>query len=245
MKKTILITGATSGIGFELAKLYHAGQNKVIILGRKDRHELAFSLFYETAYIQADLSKEDAAAKVLAFFQQAGISQLDLLIQNAALGYYGDYAQQAPDLLDKLLDTNLYAPIALTHALLPLMKKQGKIVFISSLAANMPVPDYALYGASKAALSGFARNVRLEQDTLAIQTIYPGATRTPMHAKSGVPEGLFKLERFPGAEEVAKKIYEAIKTNRSELTIGSGNAMLRALGRYAKGPFDSLMRSRR
>ncbi len=242
MAITVLITGATSGIGFELAKLYHAQNDKVIIVGRKGKEDLTHSLFYQTAYLQGDLSQPYASEKVKKYLNQSGIKQLDLLIHNAAVGHYGEFAQQSSDLLDKLLQTNLYTPIALTHALLPFVRDKGKIVFISSVAANLPVPDYAVYGASKAALSGFVRNLRLEQNRIAIQTIYPGATRTPMHAKSGVPEGKLKLERFPSSSDVAKKIQLAITTSRSEVTIGTGNALLRSLGRFLNRPLDYFMR---
>ncbi|MCA9836606.1 MAG: SDR family NAD(P)-dependent oxidoreductase [Trueperaceae bacterium] len=242
MARIVLITGATSGIGLELAKQFHAGGDKVIILGRKGRDELAYELFYQTSYIQADLSQEDAGARVLSFLRLAEISRLDLLIHNAAIGYYGSFENQGKPSVETLLQTNLYAPIALTHALLPKMSQSGKIVFVSSVAANLPVPDYAVYGASKAALSGFARNLRLEQTELSIQTIYPGATRTPMHEKSGVPRGKLKLERFPSAQEVASKLYKAIDSKRSEVTIGQGNSVLRVLGRYFQPLLDTVMR---
>jgi short-subunit dehydrogenase len=229
--KTVLITGTTSGLGLELAKLY-SSDSRLLLLGRKPLSKLSDRLFHDHAYCQCDLSKPNCADVVLEWLEIEGISSLDLVIHNAGVGYYGHLSRQSDKSLDELLAVNLYAPIRLTHMLLPRLKNaNGKLVFISSVAANLPVAQYSVYGTSKAALSGFARNLRLELSNVKVQTIYPGAIQTEMHSKSGAAK--LNTKKFPTAAKVAKDIYKAITTNKREVTIGFNNLLLRNAGYYA------------
>lgn len=223
---TILITGATSGVGLELAKLYKS--EKLILVGRKNLSELDDSIFNKDNYCQADLSKDGFLESILDFLNKQNIDKLDLIIQNAAIGYFGNLSQSN---IDALLKTNLYAPIEISHALLPKLSQTGKIVFISSISTNLPAPEYSVYAASKAALAAFTRNIALEEQKK-IQTIYLGAVNTSMHQKSGVPEGRFKTERFPSASKTAREIKRAIKSNQKEVTIGFLNKLARKAGKY-------------
>ena len=245
-QKTVLITGATSGLGLELARLY-AGDSRLVLSGRKPLQDLGDTLFTEETYLRCDLARADAAATVAAWLEAHTVTHLDLLVHNAAVGWYGDPARQSEASVDELLNVNLYAPMSLTRALLPLLKRaKGKVVFINSVAADLSVPDYAVYGATKAALAGFARNLRLELGgEVDVLTFYPGAINTPMHEKSGVPAGKFKVERFSSPEKVARAVYRAAASKRHTATSGLGNKALRAVGRYFPGSLDAAMRNRR
>ena len=245
MPPIILITGATSGLGLELARLY-AGGSALILSGRKPLQDLADALFTEETYLRCDLARADAAETVTAWLTAHTITHLDLLVHNAAVGYYGDVVQQTEVSVDELLNVNLYAPILLTRALLPLLKRgNGKVVFINSVAADLSAPDYAVYGATKAALAGFARNLRLElRGEVGVLTCYPGAIATPLHQKSGVPAGKFAVERFASPGAVAQQVYRAASSKRAAVTLGTGNKVLRALGRYLPGVLDAAARRR-
>ena len=199
-------------------------------------------LFQNALYIQCDLSQPDAVERIVNVLKQEDIQHLDLLIHNAALGYYGHVAKQSNKNLSELLQVNLYTPIALTKALLNHLQPKGKVVFISSVAANMAAPDYAVYSASKAALSGFARNLRIEG--LKVQTIYPGAIQTAFHDKSGVPKGRFDVENFQRHVMSPKMIYQAIQSDKSEVTIGLTNKIARATAYYFPTLFDSFVKSK-
>jgi short-subunit dehydrogenase len=241
VSKTVLITGATSGLGLELARLY-APSSRLLLLGRKPLPKLDDKLFHDHAYCQCDLSKPNCAEIVMETLEIEGISSIDLVIHNAGVGYYGHLLRQSEKSVDELLAVNLYAPIRLTHALLPRIKKaKGKLVFISSVAANLPVAKYSVYGSSKAALSGFARNLRLELTDVSVQTIYPGAIQTDMHRKSGATA--LNTKNFPTAEKVAQKIVRAAATNKSEVTIGFTNQVLRNMGYYATRLTDFVVRT--
>lgn len=241
MSKRILITGATGGLGLELARLY-APSSRLLLLGRKPLSKLNDSLFHDHAYCQCDLSKPNCAEVVLEWLEIEGITSLDLVIHNAGVGYYGHLLRQSDKSVDELLGVNLYAPIRLTHALLPRLEKaKGKLIFISSIAANLPVAKYSVYGSSKAALSGFARSLRLELNDVTVQTIYPGAIGTDMHRKSGATA--LNTKNFPGAEKVAQKIVKAIATNKSEITIDFANQVVRNVGYYASRLTDFIART--
>jgi short-subunit dehydrogenase len=216
-----------------------------VLLGRRAPSSLDPTIFTPASYCRVDLAQPYGAQIVQHFLQSRQIDQLDLLIHNAALGAYGPVAQQMPQNIRTLVAVNLRAPVALTHALLPMLRRpHGKLVFISSVVSALPGPQYAVYGATKAALDGFARSLRTElRGSIDVQLIYPGATRTSMHRKSGVPASM-RWERFPPAERVAAQIVRAIDSPHEAVTIGAGNRLLQLAGRHAADVVDWLAQRR-
>jgi short-subunit dehydrogenase len=198
-------------------------------------------LFTPENYCCCDLALPESTAQIRDFVAASGLITLDLLVHNAALGAYGPVSEQSPATIRELLAVNLRAPINLSRVLLPWLRPVGgKIVYISSVVAQLPAADYAVYAASKAALEGFARSLRSETDDMAVQVIRPGATRTAMHARSGVPRDRIAWERFPPAEQVAAHIERAIAGNRPVVTIGAGNRLLASAGRHLPALVDWL-----
>ena len=245
MQKTILITGATDGIGLELARLYKQRGERPLLLGRREWVALShLNTEFEAAdYCQADLSQPDSAEIVRQFLQDRAINQLDLLIHNAGVGYYGAIADQSAASINQLIDVNLLAPIALTQVLRPFLPTQGgQVAFISSVAAYLPAPDYAVYVATKAALDDFARNLRIEWgNSVVVQSIHPGATRTGMHAKMGISAETMNWQKFPAAEKVAAQIAKAIDGKRPAATVGLNNKILGLAGRNFGRAIDRAM----
>lgn len=239
-RMTVLITGATDGIGRELAQIYRRRGARLILVGR--RANPALGPGSAVRYCRADLAQPYAAAIVAAFLRRQGIARLDLLIHCAGVGSYGPPAGQAPGQIDELLAVNLAAPLALTHALLPLLESAGgAVTFIGSVAAALPAPDYAVYAASKAGLEGLARSLRSElAGRVTVQLIHPGATRTAMHARVGAPLERIGWRRFPPPALVAARIAAAIDARKPRATIGAGNRLLRFAGRQLGGLADRL-----
>ena len=244
MQKTILITGATDGIGLALARQYQAAGARPLLLGRRawaDLPNLAAE-FPATDYCRADLAHAACAAQVRSFLQELGISKLDIAIHNAGVGFYGRTGEQSADSINQLIDVNLVAPIVLTHMLSPLLADGGQVVFISSVAADLPAPDYVVYAATKAALDDFARNLEMEwRGRTTVQTIHPGATRTGMHAKMGISAETLNWQKFPSAEKVAAQIAKAIERKRLSPTVGVNNKVLGFVGRNLSGILDPLL----
>ena len=240
-KKTVLITGATDGIGRALAKIYRTCGNRLVLVGRRTLNALNDPLYTKDTYCQADLSQNDCADRVCEFLNAQKIDTIDLAIQNAGTGYFGPIAEQSAESIREIVAVNLLAPLRLTHALIPYLKKNnGKLVLIGSITHVFPCPDYAVYAATKEALNALGRNLQIEGD-INVQIIHPGATRTGLHRKIGMDNE--KTEGFPSAEQVAQKITRAIDGRRLVVTIGWQNAWARFLGRYCEGIVNTMVRT--
>ena len=242
-----IITGATDGIGLALARRWRTQDRRLVLIGRQPFEQTALADdFPAKSYCRVDLAESNCTDTVVRWLDSAGITQIDILIHNAAVGYYGHTAGQSPETIRQINAVNLFAPVALTHTLLPLITRPGgKVAFISSVVSSLPCPEYAVYGASKAALDGFALNLRLElQGQIHVQVIRPGATRSGMHAKSGLSPKKIDWRKFPPTEEVAAQIERAISTRRNTVTLGFNNRLAQFAGRYFGGLFDAVMRRR-
>lgn len=251
---TIVITGATDGIGRALARHY-AGSTlwqrpvRLVLIGRRALEELDDPLYAPETYCRVDLAGADCADAVERWLDDHGIDTVDLLIHNAGLGFVGPVTKQRAENIRQLVAVNLVAPIALTHRLLPRMdRRHGKMVYIGSVSAALPAPQYAVYAATKAALAGFVRNLQIELAAvpetrgLTAQIIHPGATRTGMHAKSGVTRAQMDWEKFRPAEAVATQIARTIRSRRRSVTLGWGNRILSWFGHNAIAPMDRMLR---
>ncbi|MYD62384.1 MAG: SDR family NAD(P)-dependent oxidoreductase [Gemmatimonadetes bacterium] len=239
-KKTVLITGATDGIGRALAKIYRTRGDRLVLVGRRPLDTLNDALYTKDTYCRADLSQDGCADRICEFLNAQKIDTIDLVIQNAGTGYFGPIAEQSAESIRDITAVNLMAPLRLTHALIPYLQANGKLVLIGSITHAFPCPDYAVYAASKDALNTLGRNLQIEGD-INVQIIHPGATRTGLHRKIGMDNE--KTKGFPSAERVAQKITQAIDGRRLIATIGWGNAWARFLGRYCEGIVNAIVRA--
>lgn len=238
----VLITGATDGIGLELARFYRSRCRRLILVGRRPREELADEIFETVLYCRVDLSRDDAAEEVATFLIRNEISTLSLVIQNAGIGYFGASEKQTPQGIDSLLAVNLYAPIALAQRLIPPLRRGcGRLVFISSVVAYLPCPDYAVYGATKNALDEFARSLRIELADVPVVIIHPGATRTRFHQKMGLPAAWSARSQFASPATVAATIAQAISGDSFDVVLGTKNNLMAMAGKFFPGLLDTVM----
>ncbi len=237
-----MITGATDGIGFALARLYGEKGCRLLLTGRRPAEACERADMPSHAYIQADLLHDSAGDRIFSSLKATNTDAVDVLIHNAAIGHYGR-VDETSTIIRELVTVNLLAPIRLTHGFIPRMRAGGAIIFISSIVAWMPCPNYAVYAATKCALDGFARSLRVElEEKLHVRTIHPGATRTGMHAKMGLTTEDMNWEKFRPASEVAEGIIRGLSRNRPEVTIGLSNRLVAAAARSAPRAFDIAVR---
>jgi len=210
---SIVITGGSSGIGFQLAQSYAQQGLDVIAIGNRAKSEISPALDDRITYVQCDLGNADALDALIKSLSSTPIS---LLILNAGTGWYGDIAAQDRTSIRSIFDVNLTAPIALAHGLFDTLKANaGKVVFIGSSAVKSPTPLFATYTASKAALAGFAKSLALEWDgDIHVQCIHPGPTRTDMHQRIGMRKTPI-MRLFPSAQITAQAIQAKIAKGKN------------------------------
>ncbi len=242
-RNTILITGATDGIGLALAKYYLSRNQNLVLIGRKNISDLDSTIFTSKNYCKSDLSLANCSGPVVEFIEHLKINRIDYIIHNAAIGHYGRN-NESIDSVNDLIKVNVWAPMALTHQLFPFLSKEnGKLIFISSVVSHIACPNYAVYGATKSALDGFARSLRAElQGQIKVMIIHPGATHTGMHSKMEIPTSVMNWQKFPSARYTAVKIAKAIERKSTQATIGLPNKSIRILGHFFPILIDNLQR---
>jgi len=182
MSKTILITGATAGIGEAAARRFAAGGWKVIGTGRRAGRlkELADDLGESFLSLEVDMRDLDAVRSLAELSPPWG--EIDLLLNNAGLAPPTDPLPDTDwDLLEAVIETNMTGLVALTRALLPrLIQRKGAIVNLSSVAATYPYKGGAVYGATKAFVRQFSLDLRcdLAGTGVRVTSIEPGMVET-------------------------------------------------------------------
>jgi hypothetical protein len=227
-KGTALITGASSGIGAELARLCAAGGYDVVLVARQQAalDKLASALSREHGVsaraLVADLA-EPAAAR--AVFASAGA--VDILINNAGFGLRGAYSETDWEAEARMIRVNVTALAHLTKLYLPGMiaRRSGRILNVASTAAFVPGPFMAVYYASKAFALSFSLAVANEAEGtgVTVTALCPGPTRTNFFEAGGI--GKTNLGKVPSmsAAEVARAGYDAMMEGKPEVIAGARN----------------------
>jgi NAD(P)-dependent dehydrogenase (short-subunit alcohol dehydrogenase family) len=192
--KTVLITGASSGIGRASAELFAArGWNVAATMRAPEKVDLAGSYPERIKLFRLDVtdktSIETALGEVMAAF-----GRIDALVNNAGFGLIGLFEEMTEEQIRRQIDTNLLGVMAVTRAVLPVMRtqKSGRIINVGSVAGRMTLPLYTLYCASKWAVEGFSEALAYEvaQHGIQVKIIEPGAIRTEFFGRSfDAPEG--------------------------------------------------------
>ncbi len=215
--RSVLLTGATGGIGSVVAHALAARGATVILTGRKAEPLSALAAELGGRAIAADLSEPDAPAALLA---EAG--DVDALVANAGLPASGELTSFSPEEIDRALMVNLRAPIMLARLLAPALTARGSghLVFVSSLSGKAAGPHSSVYSATKFGLRGFSLGLRqdLAEHGVGVSCVFPGFIRDAgMFADSGaaLPPGVGTST----PEEVAAGIIRAIERDRAEVDV--------------------------
>jgi short-subunit dehydrogenase len=216
---TVLVTGATGGLGRAIALALADRGAQVIVSGRRESELAALAATIDGRAVVADLAVRTEVDRLAAEAAEA-----DVVIANAALPASGVLAQHSRGEIDRILEINLRAPIILTQMLAPGMAQRGggHFVFISSLAGKAASPSSSLYSATKFGLRGFGLAVRqdLAPDNVGVSVINPGFIRDAgMFHEAAVTLPPGTGTRTP--EDVARAVLRAIDEDRAELDVAS------------------------
>jgi len=230
--KWALITGASAGIGKALAEeLAAGGANLVLTARRRERLEnlartLSTTHKIKTEIFAADLSDPTAPEKILAFTRDQKI-QIDLLINNAGFGAYGEFATSDRSRQVEMVQVNCAAVVNLTHLFLPAMieREAGDILIVASTAAFQAVPYISTYAATKAFDLSFAEGLaeELKPHGIRVCALCPGSTESEFHEVANQSNLPSSNKRRETAEKVARTGLQALAAGKSYVISGTGN----------------------
>jgi uncharacterized protein len=225
-----LITGASSGIGAELARLCAADGYDVILGARRAgllqelADELAGRGRVRARVVTADLAETSAPAAV---FDAVRGERIEILINNAGFGVYGPFVHTDWEAERRLLEVNIASLVHLTKLFLPLMAQQGsgRILNVASTAAFVPGPLMAMYYASKAFVVSFSHAIANEMrgTGVTVTALCPGPTRTGFDTAAGISESRLFQGPAMSAIDVAKEGYAAMMLGKAEVIAGARN----------------------
>jgi short-subunit dehydrogenase len=236
--KTALITGATSGIGHELAKLFAKDGYDLVLVARtaKDLEECEKQFHGEAGTITCiskDLSLPQAAYELYADVRTRGIT-VDVLVNDAGQGEFGTFLGTNLERHLDVIQLNLVSLTVLTHlfAREMVLRKEGRILQLASIVSKMPAPLLAVYGATKAYVYSLSQALvnELKDTGVTLTALLPGATDTMFFAKAGDEEWESHRDGLASPEKVAQDGYEALMAGKPQVISGAMNKVRGAMG---------------
>ena len=220
----ILITGASEGIGLEVAKLLAMDNNEITLVARsKDKLEEAVGLLNGNGHriIVADLSKRQDVDALKDTMQE---NKYGVFINNAGVGMYGRFTELPLSDQEKMLALNITALTVLSYCYLQQATKGDALVNVASVLGTTSYPGAAVYSASKAYVTNFSESLWWEYKTKGIYVVgfCPGPTYTEFHNAAGGDKNNFPRFVMQSGEQVAKRLVHAL-LKRSRPKIVSGN----------------------
>lgn len=228
MKKTALITGASSGIGKELVKIHAKNGGNLVIVARSEdklfqlKKEIEQQYSAKVIVINRDLTAANATVEIYQTVKNLGI-EIDYLINNAGFGGIGKFHERPLENDLAMINLNIIALTSLTRLFLPdfVKRNSGKILNVSSTASLMPGPLQAVYFATKAYVTSFSNAIseELHDTNITVTNLMPGATETEF----GRISGMDKTEMFKdiaSAHAVALDGYNAMLKGKLDVISG-------------------------
>lgn len=228
MNKTALITGSTSGLGFEFVKLFASNSYNLVIVarnqGKLNEIKDTFKGIKVTPIVK-DLSLPGAAKEVYDEIEKQNIA-IDVLVNNAGFGLLGNFTDLDVEKQNEMIQLNVTALTELTYFILGDMKKRnsGKILNVASTAAFQPGPFMAVYYATKAFVLSFSEALveEVSDFNISVTTLCPGATKTNFGALAKV-ENTKMFKRAMDSETVAKIGFNALMRGKRVIITGQLN----------------------
>ncbi|MGC1969545.1 MAG: SDR family oxidoreductase [Candidatus Acidiferrales bacterium] len=238
--KWALITGASAGIGMELAKLLaEGGANLILTARRVDRleqlaTELTGKYGIKVEVFATDLTRRDAPAQIYAFTTGKRL-EIELLINNAGFGAFGNTHEIPLERMLEMVQLNCAAVVHLTRLYLPAMveRRHGDVMIVASLAGFQPLPYSSEYGATKAFDLIFAEGVAEEMRHFGVRVsaLCPGTTTTEFQTVAQQPDRIFR--KAETADKVARVGLEALANGKPYVISGFMNKLMKESQRIA------------
>ena len=218
---TALVTGASSGIGRAVAIALSQAGAQVVGLGRDMLGLQSLATATGATVLKVDLESADELQRFVEH-SLPDLPPVDILVNCAGSGRFGTLAEHSARDIDRLLDVNVRAPIALTKAVLPGMqqRRRGRVVNVASIAGRLGVANETVYSATKGALAVFSRalDAELAGTGVGVTVVIPGVVQTSFFERRGAPYDRGWPRPLP-PERVARAIVRAIARDRSEVVV--------------------------
>lgn len=233
-RKTALITGASGGIGYELATLFARDGIDLVLVARQKEKLTAIQHDFEDRYsirvdcVDMDLSSPDAADQLYQFCQTNHLP-VDYLVNNAGYGDYGKLVGVSADLYQNMLLLNVLSLTKLTSLFVKDMVQQGfgRVLNIGSLAAFQPVPQMAVYGASKSYVMHLteALHAELKGTGVTATVLNPGVTQTGFIERANMGNAVYAQGKQLTAARVAQAGYRGMMAGKQNVVPGLLNRL--------------------
>jgi len=236
LRQTALITGASIGIGYELAKIFAADQYDLVLVARNDerlnavKNELEARHGISAGVLVADLAEPTAPAAIYDRLRREGV-QVDVLVNNAGFGQYGEFHRGDLQRYLDMVQVNVTALVHLTGLFLPGMvaRRKGRVLNVASTAGFQPGPLMAVYYATKAMVVSFSNAIHAELagTGVTVTTLCPGPTRTEFHVRAETGRSrLFRGPMMMKADAVARAGYNGMQRGKMVVIPGAVNNVL-------------------
>lgn len=233
--ETVLITGATAGIGYEMSRLFAMNGYNLVIIARNQSQLQKLKQHWEDEFgvtiyaIQKDLSHPSAVEEIMDYLEEHNI-EIDILINNAGFGLFGPFTETPIEQELKMIQVNIVALTQLTKCLLPNMirKKRGKILNVASIAAFQSGPLMAVYYATKAYVLSFSEALtnELADHGVLVSVLCPGPTNTQFEKRANLKQSKLSKRNLMYPEEVAKIAFRQFMKGKTLIVPGATNWIL-------------------
>ncbi|KAA8480177.1 hypothetical protein BDE36_4479 [Arcticibacter tournemirensis] len=239
LSKTALITGGSGGIGLELAKLFAKDKYNLILVARDEvklmsaATELMAQYNIQVVTLARDLFKRESPFEIYDELKSKGVT-VNVLVNNAGQGEYGEFSETDINREFDIIQLNIGAYISMTKLFLQdmLIRNEGKILNVGSIAGEMPGPWQSVYHGTKAFVNSWSEAIRneLKDTNISVTVLLPGATETDFFNKASMQDSKILETGLSSPAEVAKDGYEALMSGDDKIISGFKNKAMVAMG---------------